>query len=89
MAQDPKPHKDLQESDRPRPHGDPMHTDPVEPNPAQRRSDATPDVVGTDMVEDVIENGSTANGVPSYDEDAGEQRKKLYKEGAALVSRID
>ena len=78
-----------QESERPRPHGDPMHTDPEEPNPAQRKSDATRDVVGTDMVEDPLESGSTANGVPPYDEADGERRKKLYEQGATLVSRID
>jgi hypothetical protein len=29
------------------------------------------------------------SGLPAYDEDAGEERKKLYKEGAEIVSRID
>lgn len=33
--------------------------------------------------------GSTANGIPAFDEDEGEIRKKLYREGADLVSRID
>jgi hypothetical protein len=33
--------------------------------------------------------GSTANGVPEFDEDAGEQRRKQYDEGAGLVSGID
>ena len=78
-----------QESERPRPHGDPMHTDAEEPNPAQRRSDATPDVVGVDVVEDRIDTGSTSSGIPADDEDDGERRKKLYKDGAGLVSRID
>ncbi len=78
-----------QESERPRPHGDPMHTDPEEPNAAQRRSDATPDVVGVDVVEERIDNGSTSSGIPAGDEDDGERRKKLYEEGAGLVSRID
>ncbi len=29
------------------------------------------------------------SGLPESDEDAGEERKKLYKKGAGLVSRID
>ena len=29
------------------------------------------------------------NGIPADDEDAGEERKKLYKDGAGVVSRID
>ena len=29
------------------------------------------------------------SGLPESDEDAGEERKKLYKKGASLVSRID
>ena len=29
------------------------------------------------------------NGIPEFDEDAGEQRRKLYEGGAELVSRID
>jgi hypothetical protein len=32
---------------------------------------------------------SGINGIPANDEDAGEERRKLYKEGATLVSRID
>ena len=78
----------LSESDAPPPHGDPMAS-VVESNPAQRQSDAVPDVVGSDMVEDPIETGSTANGVPQYDVNDGERRTELYKKGAALVSRID
>jgi len=30
-----------------------------------------------------------ANGVPAFDEAEGEERKKLYRDGATLVSRID
>ena len=33
--------------------------------------------------------GSSANGVPAFDEVAGEERRKLYDKGATLVSRID
>jgi hypothetical protein len=32
---------------------------------------------------------SGTNGIPANDEDAGEERRKLYKQGATLVSRID
>ncbi|HZB24996.1 MAG TPA: hypothetical protein VE379_02610 [Vicinamibacterales bacterium] len=66
-----------------------MHTEPDEPNAAQRRSDATPDVLGGNAVEERIDNGSTSSGIPAGDEDDGERRKKLYNDGAGLVSRID
>ena len=33
--------------------------------------------------------GSTANGVPAFDEDDGAQRKRQYKDGATLVSGLD
>lgn len=78
-----------QESERPRPHGDPMHTNPEEPNAAQRRSDATPDVGAVGGVEERIDTGSTSSGLTSDDEDDGQRRKKLYEEGGGLVSRID
>ena len=78
-----------QESERPRPHGDPMQQDAEEPNPAQRKSDATPDVVNLDAAEDPIDSGSTANGIRASDEIEGEQRRKLYEDGAVLVSKID
>ena len=32
---------------------------------------------------------SGTNGIPASDEDAGEERRKLYDKGATLVSRID
>jgi hypothetical protein len=34
-------------------------------------------------------NDSTSSGLHAGDEEAGEQRKKLYEKGAGLVSRID
>ena len=34
-------------------------------------------------------HGSTANGIPAFDEDAGAERKRLYDEGAGIVSRTD
>ena len=74
---------------------DPMQRNP-EDNPAQARSDATSDEVGDRLDPDWTEQsdrahglGSDANGVPEFDEAAGEQRKKLYREGAKEVSRID
>jgi hypothetical protein len=33
--------------------------------------------------------GSTANGVPAFDEDDGAQRRRQYKDGAELVSGLD
>jgi hypothetical protein len=80
---------------RPGPGGDPIQRNP-EDNPAQARSDATADEVGDRLDPDFTEQsdrahgrGSDANGVPEFDETAGEQRKKLYRDGAKTVSRID
>jgi hypothetical protein len=80
---------------RPGQGGDPMQRNP-EDNPAQARSDATADEVGDRLDPDFTEQsdrahgrGSDANGVPEFDEVAGEQRKKLYRDGAEIVSRID
>lgn len=78
-----------QESDRPRPHGDPLEKEIVEPSRAQRQTDAPPDVIGTDMVEDSTRTGSTSNGVPADDETDGKRRREQYEKGAVLVSRID
>ena len=80
-----------QESERPRPHGDPMQTDAEEPNAAQRQSDATPDAareVGG-VEEPLAGTRSDANGIGPGDEADGERRRKLYDGGAELVSRID
>ncbi|PYR94933.1 MAG: hypothetical protein DMF84_02745 [Acidobacteria bacterium] len=67
-----------------------------EDNPAQARSDATADEVGDRLDPDYTEQsdrahgrGSDANGIPEFDEAAGEERKKLYRDGAKIVSRID
>jgi hypothetical protein len=81
------------ESDRPRPHGDPLQS-VVEENQAQRQSDAKPDVLDSpDELRGTSDRsegrGSTANGIPAFDEEAGDARRKLYEEGAELVSRID
>ena len=74
-------------------HGD--TADNVEENQAQRDSDATPDAV-TEHAGEVTSasdraggRGSDANGIPAFDEADGERRKKLYKDGATLVSRMD
>ena len=67
----------------------------VEENAAQRQSDAPADAVaerGGDLVEtsDRADGaGSSANGVPAAEDADGERRRKLYEEGATLVSRID
>jgi hypothetical protein len=83
----------IPENQKPRPHGDPLE-EVIEGNQAQRQSDAAPDatVGDADAHEESDRDGgrgSSANGVPAFDEDAGEQRRKLYEKGAALVSRID
>jgi hypothetical protein len=68
---------------------------PQEENAGQRQSDATPDVVGgrelapTETSDREGGRGSDANGTPAFDEVGGEERRKLYKKGATLVSRID
>jgi hypothetical protein len=68
-------------------------TDDIEENDAQRQSDAPPDAVAEgDLVESSDREGgrgSSANGTPAFDEADGKQRRKLYKEGAEIVSRID
>jgi hypothetical protein len=79
---------------RPGPGGDPLQRNP-EDNRAQAQSDATPDEadrLGPDFTEQSDRahgRGSDANGIPEFDEAEGEERKKLYKDGAKIVSRID
>jgi hypothetical protein len=88
-----------EENERPRPHGDPLREN-VEDNAAQRQSDSPgPDSTSIpgERVGDFTEasdraggRGSSANGVPAFDEDGGAERKRQYEEnGAGLVSRID
>ncbi len=87
-----------QQSEKPRPQGDPLR-DEVRGNPednrAQRDSDAAPDasieprgdrMTNSDRADG---RGSDANGIPEFDEAAGEMRKKQYENGAEIVSRID
>jgi hypothetical protein len=90
-----------EEKDPPRPHGDKLtgaagrqRNDP-EDNQAQVQSDAPPDVVGGPEAPVREESdrdrgrGSTANGVPVFDEDDGALRKRQYRDGADLVSGLD
>ena len=67
-----------------------------EDNQAQAQSDATTEEVRGGADRDYTEQsdrakgaGSDANGIPEFDEADGENRKRLYREGATLVSRID
>lgn len=86
-----------EEKDPPRPHGDKLknaasneRTNP-EDNQAQVQSDAEPGAVGSGREQSDRDDGqgSTANGVPAFDEDDGQLRKRQYKDGAELVSGID
>ena len=87
-----------EQTEQPRPQGDPLRQEVVgnpEENRAQRDSDAPPDA-SVEPRGDAITNsdradgrGSDANGIPEFDEAEGETRKKLYDDGAELVSRID
>jgi hypothetical protein len=69
----------------------------TEDNRAQAQSDAPADEIGGMIEGDATEQsdrahgrGSDANGVPAFDEAAGEERKRLYKEtGSPIVSRMD
>jgi multidrug resistance protein, MATE family len=77
----------------PRPHGDPLR-ETVEPNRAQRESDAPGDASETGSgAESGRRRGrgqeSTANGIPAADEDDGQTRRRQYSEGAEIVSKID
>ena len=80
-----------EQNEPPRPHGDPLEREIVEPNPAQRFSDAAEDVVGQQPGREQPAAGttSTANGIPASDEDDGAARRKRYDDGAELVSKID
>ena len=87
-----------EEKEPPRPHGDQlkgaMGQDRHDPddNQAQVQSDATPDAVGAGGREESDRadgRGSTANGVPASDEDAGAKRRQQYDDGADLVSSTD
>lgn len=88
-----------QENERPRPHGDPLREN-VDDDPAQRQSDAPggeSNPVAGDRLGDLTGandraggRGSSANGVPAFDEDDGTERRRQYEDnGADSVGRID
>lgn len=94
-----------EEKEPPRPHGDKLGASAANPrnnsedNQAQVQTDAVPDAVGgisgsedADAREESDRDGgrgSTANGVPAFDEDDGARRRRQYKDGATLVSGLD
>jgi hypothetical protein len=82
-----------EDTGKPRPHGDPLTDEVVgEENRAQRQSDAPPDAtVDPDIVDRAEEKGydNTANGIAPFDEAEGEIRRRQYRDGAGLVSRLD
>jgi hypothetical protein len=87
-----------EQDERPRPHGDPLDkavANNPEDNRAQRDSDAPSDATADpraselNMSDRAGGRGSDANGVPSFDESEGAQRKRQYEDGADLVSGID
>ena len=89
-----------EEKEPPRPHGDPLEGAVGNPrnnpddNQAQVQSDAQPDAVGAaasgrEETDRDGGRGSTANGVPVFDEDDGALRKRQYRDGADLVSGLD
>ena len=79
-----------EQTEPPRPHGDPLEAEVPTENPAQRQSDATNDASAVRGVEETTAGtASDANGIPASDERDGEARRKRYDDGAELVSRID
>jgi hypothetical protein len=64
-----------------------------EDNQAQRQSDAASDAASERQLVEASDRedgrGSSANGTPAFDEVEGAERRRLYKEGAEIVSRID
>jgi hypothetical protein len=89
-----------EQNEPPRPHGDPLEREIVEENKAQRQSDAPADAVAGERPEELLGanvaandradgRGSDANGAPAFDEAEGARRRKLYEDGAELVSKID
>jgi MATE family multidrug resistance protein len=79
-----------EQNEPPRPHGDPLEEEIVEPNQAQRQSDAAPDAGGVrGREEPTAGTRSSANGTSAADDADGETRRKRYDDGAELVSKID
>ncbi len=79
------------EKDRPRPHGDPLESrlpDNPEQIRAQSQIDSTAESIPRDAERDFRElsdrarsGGSSANGIPEFEEEAGEQRKRAVRRG--------
>jgi hypothetical protein len=87
-----------EQNERSKPQGDPLGdvvANTTEENQGQAQSDAPPDASGEPRGDRVNNSdradgrGSDANGVPAFDEADGDIRRKLYENGAELVSRID
>ncbi len=79
-----------EQQEKPRPHGDPLRDETVEPNSAQRQSDAPPgERARGGGPARMPGGGSTASGIPAADEEHGQERRRQYSEGAEVVSRID
>jgi hypothetical protein len=83
-----------EERERPRPHGDPLET-AVHVNPKDNRPQASEEIPHDDdwdsrgLSDGAKGRGSSANGIPEFDEDAGAKRRKQYDDGAEIVSGID
>jgi hypothetical protein len=89
-----------EQKEQARPHGDPLEgavgnaRNNPDDNQAQVQSDAQPDAGGgiaggREETDRDGGRGSTANGVPVFDEDDGARRRRQYKNGADLVSGLD
>ncbi|HEX6974980.1 MAG TPA: hypothetical protein VF147_11290 [Vicinamibacterales bacterium] len=89
-----------EQDEAPRAQGDPIGDAAADANPednrAQRQSDAPSDLIGggregrgDEESERAGGRGSDANGITADDEADGERRKRLYREGAEIVSRMD
>jgi hypothetical protein len=80
-----------EQSERPRPHGDPLGEELQKTeDPAQRQRDATDDASSLGGLEEPTRSKtSDANGTPASDERDGEKRRKGYDGEAEFVSRID
>jgi hypothetical protein len=89
-----------EEKEPPRPHGDKLKgaagskRSNLEDNPAQAQSDAPSDAHrglggGREESDRDRARGSTANGVPEFEEGSEARRKRQYEDGAEIVSGID
>ena len=100
----PRPHGDpleevVENSEPSVAEGGSQNRERVDRNPEENRAQADSDApsdASEDARGDRLNNsdradgqGSDANGIPAFDEADGDLRKKLYRDGAVLVSRID